>query len=109
MRRKNNWESYACKSACLARNEPEIWKGWALFHASATRYTPRAPGNFTRILIIVENCGNTLILRCSLSERGGTAEFASRLIGKREIIRPTGVTQPADALRWRGASNPIDE
>jgi type IV secretion system coupling TraD/TrwB family protein len=36
---------------------------------------------------IVENCGNTLILRCSASERGGTAEFASRLIGKREIIR----------------------
>jgi type IV secretory pathway TraG/TraD family ATPase VirD4 len=36
---------------------------------------------------IVENCANTLILRCSASERGGTAEFASRLIGKREIIR----------------------
>jgi type IV secretory pathway TraG/TraD family ATPase VirD4 len=36
---------------------------------------------------IVENCGNTLILRCSASERGGTAEFASRLIGKREVIR----------------------
>jgi len=36
---------------------------------------------------IVENCGNTLILRCSASERGGTAEFASRLIGRREIIR----------------------
>jgi type IV secretory pathway TraG/TraD family ATPase VirD4 len=36
---------------------------------------------------IVENCGNTLILRSSASERGGTAEFASRLIGKREIIR----------------------
>ncbi|MGH8226500.1 MAG: type IV secretion system DNA-binding domain-containing protein [Steroidobacteraceae bacterium] len=37
---------------------------------------------------LVENCGNTLILRCSASERGGTAEFASRLIGEREIIRP---------------------
>jgi hypothetical protein len=36
---------------------------------------------------IVENCGNTLILRCSASERGGTAEFASRLIGQREVIR----------------------
>ena len=36
---------------------------------------------------IIENCGNTLILRCSASERGGTSEFASRLIGKREIIR----------------------
>jgi type IV secretory pathway TraG/TraD family ATPase VirD4 len=36
---------------------------------------------------IVENCGNTLILRCSASEKGGTAEFASRLIGQREVIR----------------------
>jgi type IV secretory pathway TraG/TraD family ATPase VirD4 len=36
---------------------------------------------------IVENCGNTLILRCSASEQGGTSEFASRLIGKREIVR----------------------
>ena len=36
---------------------------------------------------IVENCGNTLILRCSASEGGGTAQFASRLIGDREIIR----------------------
>lgn len=37
---------------------------------------------------IVENCGNTLILRCSASEAGGTAKFASRLIGDRELIRP---------------------
>jgi hypothetical protein len=37
---------------------------------------------------IVENCGNTLILRCSASETGGTAKFASRLIGDREVIRP---------------------
>lgn len=29
---------------------------------------------------LVENCGNTLILRCSASERGGTSEFASKLI-----------------------------
>lgn len=36
---------------------------------------------------IVENCGNTLILRCSASEQGGTAKFASRLIGDREVIR----------------------
>lgn len=36
---------------------------------------------------IVENCGNTLILRCSASEAGGTAQFASRLIGEHEIIR----------------------
>jgi type IV secretory pathway VirB2 component (pilin) len=36
---------------------------------------------------IVENCGNTLVLRCSGSENGGTSHFASRLIGEREIIR----------------------
>jgi len=36
---------------------------------------------------IVENCGNTLILRCSSSEGGGTSHFASRLIGEREILR----------------------
>jgi len=36
---------------------------------------------------IVENCGNTLILRCSGSENGGTSQFASRLIGEREVIR----------------------
>ncbi len=36
---------------------------------------------------IVENCANTLILRCSGSEQGGTSQFASRLIGEREVIR----------------------
>ena len=36
---------------------------------------------------IVENCGNTLILRCSGSEQGGTAQFAARLIGDREVAR----------------------
>ena len=36
---------------------------------------------------IVENCGNTLILRCSASEHGGTSQFASRLIGEREVLR----------------------
>ena len=36
---------------------------------------------------IIENCGNSLILRCSASEGGGTARFASQLIGEREVIR----------------------
>lgn len=36
---------------------------------------------------IVENCGNTLILRCSGSEHGGTSQFAARLIGEREVMR----------------------
>jgi type IV secretory pathway TraG/TraD family ATPase VirD4 len=38
---------------------------------------------------IVENCGNTLILRCSGSEHGGTSRFASTLIGDREVLRTT--------------------
>jgi hypothetical protein len=38
---------------------------------------------------IVENCGNTLILRCSASEGGGTARFASQLIGDREVRHAT--------------------
>jgi hypothetical protein len=37
----------------------------------------------------VENCGNTLILRCAGSENGGTSQFASRLIGQREVVRTT--------------------
>jgi type IV secretory pathway TraG/TraD family ATPase VirD4 len=38
---------------------------------------------------LVENCANTLILRCSASEGGGTARFASQLIGEREVLRTT--------------------
>jgi type IV secretory pathway VirB2 component (pilin) len=49
--------------------------------------------------IIVENCGNTLILRCSGSEQGGTSQFASRLIGEREVIRrQTSRARDRDAL-----------
>ena len=36
---------------------------------------------------IIENCSTTLILRCSGSEHGGTSQFASRLIGEREVLR----------------------
>jgi len=36
---------------------------------------------------IIENCGTTLILRCSGSEHGGTSQFAARLIGEREVLR----------------------
>jgi type IV secretory pathway TraG/TraD family ATPase VirD4 len=36
---------------------------------------------------LVENCANTLILRCSAGEGGGTARFASQLIGEREVMR----------------------
>jgi hypothetical protein len=36
---------------------------------------------------IIENCGTTLILRCAGSEHGGTSQFASRVIGEREVLR----------------------
>ena len=48
---------------------------------------------------IVENCGNTLILRCSASENGGTARFASGLIGQREFIREH-VTRTRHPDKW---------
>jgi type IV secretory pathway TraG/TraD family ATPase VirD4 len=54
---------------------------------------------------LVENCSNTLILRCSASENGGTSQFASRLIGDREILRRQ-VSRGSDreaALSSRGA------
>jgi type IV secretory pathway TraG/TraD family ATPase VirD4 len=60
---------------------------------------------------IVENCGNTLILRCSSSEQGGTSQFASRLIGEHEILRrqvtreqPSGLLQRSRAARSRQTS-----
>jgi type IV secretory pathway TraG/TraD family ATPase VirD4 len=46
---------------------------------------------------LTENCGNTLILRCSGSENGGTSQYAARLIGDREVIR---------RQRSRGRDNP---
>jgi len=54
---------------------------------------------------MVENCANTLILRCSGSENGGTSQFASRLIGDREILRRQ-ISRGSDremALSARGA------
>jgi type IV secretory pathway TraG/TraD family ATPase VirD4 len=49
---------------------------------------------------IVENCANTLILRCSASESGGTARFSSRLIGDREVIRPA-ISSSRRPGEWR--------
>jgi type IV secretory pathway TraG/TraD family ATPase VirD4 len=51
---------------------------------------------------IVENCGNTLILRCSGSENGGTSQFASKLIGDREITRRQ-TTRGRDREGWLAA------
>jgi hypothetical protein len=57
---------------------------------------------------IVENCGNTLILRCSASERGGTSEFASRLIGQRDVIHTTSSkTRRSD--EWRSSTTESEQ
>lgn len=48
---------------------------------------------------IVENYGNTLILRCSASERGGTSEFASKLIGQHQVVHVTR-SQMKRATEW---------
>ena len=53
---------------------------------------------------LVENCGNTLILRCSGSEHGGTAQFASRLIGEREVTRRQ-TSRAHDRGSWFAAHN----
>ena len=50
---------------------------------------------------IVENCGNTYILRCSASEHGGTSEFASKLIGQREVLHTTQSTTRQSRWSWR--------
>jgi len=57
---------------------------------------------------IVENCGNTLILRCSASERGGTSEFASKLIGQREVVHTTlSITRRSG--EWRSATSKSEQ
>ena len=50
---------------------------------------------------IVENAGNTVVFRCSASERGGTAEFAARLIGQRQIVRQQKSTSRATGQFFR--------
>lgn len=53
---------------------------------------------------ITENCGNTLILRCAGSEHGGTSQFASRLIGEREVVR-RHTSRGRDRDGWLGGRN----
>ena len=66
----------------------------------ATRPPMRWGVTYAALLFnIVENCGNTLILRCSGSEHGGTSQFASRLIGEREVVRRQ-TSQGHDRERW---------
>jgi type IV secretory pathway TraG/TraD family ATPase VirD4 len=57
---------------------------------------------------IVENCGNTLILRCSASEHGGTSEFASKLIGQREVTHTT-VSKTRQPTQWRPSTTTAEQ
>jgi type IV secretory pathway TraG/TraD family ATPase VirD4 len=58
---------------------------------------------------IVENCANSLILRSSASEGGGTARFASSLIGDREILRTihSRSRRPLDVVGVRTTSQQV--
>jgi hypothetical protein len=70
------------------RCKPTSTYGHAEAHYDAKRRrTPEGGEAHSTEQTIVENCGNTLILRCSASEGGGTARFASGLIGEREVLR----------------------
>ncbi|MGC1457422.1 MAG: type IV secretion system DNA-binding domain-containing protein [Steroidobacteraceae bacterium] len=58
---------------------------------------------------LVENCANSLILRSSASEGGGTARFASSLIGDREVLRTTHSRsrRPLDLMGVRTSSQQV--
>jgi hypothetical protein len=58
---------------------------------------------------LVENCGNSLILRSSASEGGGTARFASSLIGDREVLRTlqSRSRRPLDVIGVRTTSQQV--
>ena len=44
--------------------------------------------------VVNVQCGTRLILRCDPSRDGGTAKFASDLIGEREVATPEETTSP---------------
>lgn len=54
---------------------------------------------------MVENCSNTLVLRCSSSENGGTSRFASRLIGKREVVQVSNSASRSSSGVFMGTSH----
>ncbi len=82
LRRRIQWVSAAplvAPTLTLAQESP--------FLTGATALQTNIVAWMTPVAIIVENCGNTLILRCSGGENGGTSQYASRLIGDREMLR----------------------
>jgi len=50
---------------------------------------------------ITENCGNALILKCSGGDSGGTAEFASKLIGERTVMKTSTSTSHDSGDGWK--------
>jgi hypothetical protein len=85
--------SVGAPTGAMAQSSPFLTGATALQSNIISWLTPIAVilimvlGGMAMANRIVENCGNTLILRCSGSEGGGTSHFASRLIGEREIVR----------------------
>ena len=53
---------------------------------------------------IIENCSTKLILRCEASEGGGTAEYASALIGDREGAYEVVTTSASSSENYGGES-----
>ena len=76
------------------------------FQSVAQVSTTYGPGDAHTL---VENCGNSLVLRSSASEGGGTARFASSLIGDREVLRTTQSRsrRPLDFIGVRTASQQV--
>lgn len=54
---------------------------------------------------IVENCHNKLILNCGASEGGGTARFASQVIGDREVEREEITTSRSQGRQASSSSS----
>ncbi len=54
---------------------------------------------------LIENTGSKLILRCSASEGGGTAAFASQIIGKRDVWRASSNTGVSSQSHMQGMSS----
>ncbi len=54
---------------------------------------------------LIENTGAKLILRCSASEGGGTAAFASQIIGKRDVWRASSNTGVSSQTHVQGLSS----
>jgi hypothetical protein len=103
------WASLLCPALAAAQASPFLTGATALQSNILAWLTPvavilvMALGAMAMANRIVENCGNTFILRCSASEGGGTSRFASVLIGQRQVRR-TSVSRSVRDTEWFGSS-----